>query len=85
MCKANSPKRNSSSTSLALLSFNHLLIFFQNSVFSMAEHPRFGIVITVVSTRFIRKDQEILLDYQYGNDKTYEDFFPWYFDSKEDN
>ena len=66
------------------IQYGHLLPCLQNAFFSNAEHPRFGIVLTVVSSRVILKGEEILLDYQYGNHTSYKTYFPWYFENQDD-
>jgi hypothetical protein len=54
-----------------------------NSAFSNAEHPRFGMVTTIVATRNIEIGEELFLDYSYGSTDAYKAYFPWYFEQKE--
>ena len=51
-----------------------------NALFGSIEHPRFGFIPAVLSSRDIRKDEEILLDYGYFGEMKNE--AEWYFELK---
>ena len=54
-----------------------------NCKFSNMEHPRYGVISTLVSTRPINKDDELFLDYGYKDQESSRVYFPWYFEGKE--
>ena len=52
-----------------------------NAILGSIDHPRFGLIPTVITTKTIAKDEEILVDYEYPEEMITET--KWYFDLKE--
>ena len=52
---------------------------FTNCVFGAMEHPRFGAIVTVTATKFIKAGEEIYVNYGYAvNATNIKALSPWY-------
>ena len=54
---------------------------FNNSAFGEIEHPRWGVIVGVGTTKQIRAGEEIYSYYSYENQNNFKTDFPWYHDA----
>ena len=54
---------------------------FNNSAYGEIEHPRWGVIVGVGTTKKIRAGEEIYSYYSYENQNNFRADFPWYHDA----
>ena len=52
-----------------------------NTIYIEIEHPRWGLIIALLTTRDVKKEEEIFANYDYDPDEFPMDY-PWYHDQK---
>ena len=55
---------------------------FNNALYMEAEHPRWGLITSVVPVRDIKAGEELFTHYQYKDGKQFPEDHPWYFETE---